>query len=370
MARHRDPESRPGDDQALDAGARSPARRLDRRLLGDAPIHLGRIRRGVQRNWTPGGAASADRIVVPWKATVLVPELPADLYRPDIYQALVRFSRSTSGLIGHDCVPLTAAETTEGDMPSVFARYLCFAAHVDRIATTSEASTTEFRGWRAMLAGAGRSGPDIREVRLPTVARAASDEALGEARKLLCVGSMPVVLAVGSHEPRKNHLALVHAAEVLWREGLAFTLAFVGGHAWNSDRFVYEVDALQAINRPLLKIRGLSDDLLWAAYRLAHCTVFPSFHEGFGLPVAESLACGTPVITSNFGSMKQIASGGGALLVDPRNTGELTQALRRMLVEPGLRDALAARAAALRFGSWEEYAAGTWSYLVDGVTAG
>ena len=58
------------------------------------------------------------------------------------------------------------------------------------------------------------------------------------------------------------------------------------------------------------------------------------------------------------------------MLVDPRNTGELTQALRRMLVEPGLRDALAARAAALRFGSWEEYAAGTWSYLVDGVTAG
>ena len=261
--------------------------------------------------------ASADRIVVPWKATVLVPELPADLYRPDIYQALVRFSRSTSGLIGHDCVPLTAAETTEGDMPSVFARYLCFAAHVDRIATTSEASTTEFRGWRAMLAGAGRSGPDIREVRLPTVARAASDEALGEARKLLCVGSMPVVLAVGSHEPRKNHLALVHAAEVLWREGLAFTLAFVGGHAWNSDRFVYEVDALQAINRPLLKIRGLSDDLLWAAYRLAHCTVFPSFHEGFGLPVAESLACGTPVITSNFGSMKQIASGGGRVARRP-----------------------------------------------------
>ncbi len=46
------------------------------------------------------------------------------------------------------------------------------------------------------------------------------------------IGSLPIVLAVGSHEPRKNHLAVLHAAELLWREGLLFTLTFVGGHSW------------------------------------------------------------------------------------------------------------------------------------------
>lgn len=62
---------------------------------------------------------------------------------------------------------------------------------------------------------------------------------------------------------------------------------------------------LQAGHRPVQAITALSDDLLWAAYRLARFTLLPSFNESFGLPVAESLASGTtPVVTSDFGSMR------------------------------------------------------------------
>ena len=166
-----------------------------------------------------------------------------------------------------------------------------------------------------------------------------------QARDLLGIGTLPIVLAVGSHEPRKNHLALLHAAELLWREGLLFNLVFVGGNSWNSAAFDAQVDTLRQANRPVQTILGLPDDLLWAAYRQAYCTVFPSLHEGFGLPVAESLASGTPVITSNFGSMRDLARHGGALLVDPRNDHDLTDALRQLLLDPALRDRLAAQAA-------------------------
>ena len=235
------------------------------------------------------------------------------------YQAFVMYSRSVTGIIGHDCVPLTAAETTAEGMPIGFAHYLAAAAHVDRIATTCAAAQLEYRGWRAMLAGAGQAGPDIRCVPLPVQATVPGAAALAQARDLLAIGSLPVVLSVGSHEPRKNHLALLHAAEVLWRQGLAFSLVFVGGNSWNSAEFEAQVESLQAANRPVQTVRALPDELLWAAYRLAYCTVFASLHEGFGLPVAESLASGTPVITSNFGSMADIASQGGALLVDPRD---------------------------------------------------
>ena len=252
---------------------------------------------------------------------------------------------------------------------SAFANYLAAAAHVDRIATISAAAELEYRGWRTMLAGAGLPGPDICCIPLPVHAETPSDTALRQAHDLLAIGTLPIVLAVGSHEPRKNHLALLHAAELLWREGLLFTLVFVGGNSWNSAAFDTQVEALRSAGRPVQTIRALPDDLLWAAYRQAYCTVFASLHEGYGLPVAESLASGTPVITSNFGSMRDLASRGGALLVDPRQDHQLTDALRQLLLDRPLRDRLAAEAATIPRRTWDDYATDTWNYLVGRPTA-
>jgi glycosyltransferase involved in cell wall biosynthesis len=293
--------------------------------------------------------------------------LPAELDQAPRYQAFARFSGSTTGLIGFDCVPVMAAETAAEGMSLRFAGYLAAAAHVDRIATISGAAELEYRGWRTMLAGTGLPGPDICRIPLPVQADTPSDTALRQAHDLLAVGTLPIILAVGSHEPRKNHLALLHAAELLWREGLRFTLVFVGGHSWNSAAFDAQVEALRSAGRPVQTIRALPDDLLWAAYRQAYCTVFASLHEGYGLPVAESLASGTPVITSNFGSMAELARQGGALLVDPRQDRQLTDALRQLLLDQPLRDRLAAQAATIPRRSWDDYAADTWNYLVHGM---
>ena len=312
-------------------------------------------------------AAPAGAVLVPWKCTHLVAELPVEPVRTSHYQAFVRFSGSVTGLVGHDCVPIMAAETTAEAMPVGFAHYLAFAAHVDRIATTCGAAELEYRGWRTMLAGTGLSGPDIACVPLPVHADTPSDAALHQAHDLLAVGTLPIILTVGSHEPRKNHLALLHAAELLWREGLLFTLVFVGGHSWNSAAFDNRIEALRGAGRPVQTIRALPDDLLWAAYRHAYCTVFASLHEGYGLPVAESLASGTPVITSNFGSMRELAGHGGALLVDPRQDHQLADALRQLLLDRPLRDRLAAQAATIPRRTWDDYAADTWNYLVNGT---
>jgi len=113
-------------------------------------------------------------------------------------------------------------------------------------------------------------------------------------------------------------------------------------------------------------ITALPDDLLWAAYRLARCMVFPSLNEGFGLPVAEALAIGTPVITSDFGSMREIAAEGGALLVDPRDDADLRQAMRILICDDDVHARLSQEAAMRSTRTWEQYAADTWAYLVDG----
>jgi glycosyltransferase involved in cell wall biosynthesis len=318
-----------------------------------------------KENPVPPSSPRSEPVFVPWKCTHVVPELLVEA-RTAPYQAVVMFSRSRTGLVGHDCVPLMASETTDSGLSVGFANFLAAAAHVDRMATVSDTSGLEFRGWRSMLAGAGLSGPDMHTVPLPVEATTPTDDALAQARLLLGIDSLPLVLSVGSHEPRKNHLALLHAAEVLWREGLLFNLVFVGGISWFGAAFNAQVDRLRRANRPVRAILALPDDLLWGAYRLAYCTVFASLHEGFGLPVAESLASGTPVITSDFGNMREQASHGGALLVDPRHDQSLTDALRRLLSDRPLRDRLAAEASQQSRRTWDDYAAELWDYLVEG----
>ncbi|WP_448629972.1 glycosyltransferase family 4 protein [Cellulomonas soli] len=178
------------------------------------------------------------------------------------------------------------------------------------------------------------------------------------------MGDLPMVLCVGTHEPRKNHGAVLHAAEVLWREGVEFSLTFVGGHSWRGQDFTRRLSELQAAGRAVESASGVDDELLWAAYRLARCTIFPSFNEGFGLPVAESLSAGTPAITSDYGSMREIAADGGALLVDPRDDASVTDALRRLLdASDGTRDELATAALARPRRTWDDYAAESWAFL-------
>jgi glycosyltransferase involved in cell wall biosynthesis len=106
------------------------------------------------------------------------------------------------------------------------------------------------------------------------------------------------VLAVGTLEPRKNLAAAQRAAR-----RLAVPLKVVGAKGWGG----VEVDGW---------LGRVSDEELAALYRGARCLVYPSLYEGFGIPVLEAMACGTPVVTSVGGATEEVA-GGAAVLVDP-----------------------------------------------------
>ena len=303
--------------------------------------------------------------LIPWRCTILVPELPAEREQARRYQALATHSGSRTGVIGYDLVPIMSSETSADGMAEGFALYLAAAAHFDRLAAISEAAATEYSGWRSMLGGSARVGPEVRAISLTVEAHVPSDASMSAARDTMTIGTLPMILAVGSHEPRKNHLAVLHAAELLWREGLEFSLTFVGGHSWKGAAFTAQVQALQAAYRPVQTIRALSDDLLWAAYRVAYFTVFVSTHEGFGLPIAESLASGTPVVTSNFGSMAEIADRGGSMTVNPADDAAIADAFRQLLQDRALRHRLADEAVGLHWRNWDDYAAEVWDFLVN-----
>lgn len=319
---------------------------------------------GAHRVEQPIGHPSGAPSIIPWKSTYLLPELSVEQPRLRRIQALAEYSGCATGVIGYDTVPMTSAETSGPGMPAAFAQNLAAVARMDRVATISEAAATEYEGWRVMIESAGLVGPTIRAIELPMQPIPDADPSI-DSRKELGLTGAPIVVCVGSHEPRKNHVAVLHAAEVLWREGHEFQLVFCGGNAWNSSLFTDRLAELRAAKRAVSSHSRVSDAVLNGLVRVARFSVFPSLNEGYGLPIAESLVAGTPVITSNFGSMAEIAKGGGALLVDPRDDSDLVNAMRRMLDDDELLERLRAEALALPTTSWAAYADGLWSYFVD-----
>lgn len=314
----------------------------------------------------PDAPEDRSRVIVPWQGTYLLPELAVEDERTSRISALAEFSGNRTGTIGFDCVPVTTAETASTGISAAFSRTLVAVSHMDRIATISEAAAVEYSGWRHMLGGIGVKGPEIRPILLPSQPEDVAPEALAKASSFLLTGSLPLVVCVGSHEPRKNHLAVLHAAELLWRRGLKFSLVFIGGNAWNSAEFEYRLEVLQGFGRPVRSLSSITDTLLWSAYRVARCTVFPSINEGYGLPIVESISVGTPVVTSGFGSMREVASHGGALFVDPHDDHDIANAIERLLTDDALLERLSAEALAIDGGTWEEYAERIWDYLAAG----
>jgi glycosyltransferase involved in cell wall biosynthesis len=147
------------------------------------------------------------------------------------------------------------------------------------------------------------------------------------------------VLFVGTLEPRKNLVRLVEAFARI-RDGRV-RLVLAGGKGWLYDDLFARVEALGLDQEVVFPGYVMSDELpLW--YNAATVFGYPSVYEGFGLPVLEAQACGTPVLTSNVSSLPE-AAGDGALMVDPYDVEELAAGLDRLLTDEPLRHELRER---------------------------
>ena len=129
------------------------------------------------------------------------------------------------------------------------------------------------------------------------------------------------ILYVGTIEPRKNLPKLIEAFARRRRQGdLTHQLVCAGPYGWLSRDIDALIDRLQ-VNGSVLFTGYVPFDDLAALYNLAEMFVFPSIYEGFGLPVIEAMACGTPVITGRVAALDEVAGGAvehvEALEVDP-----------------------------------------------------
>jgi glycosyltransferase involved in cell wall biosynthesis len=150
----------------------------------------------------------------------------------------------------------------------------------------------------------------------------------------------PFILTVGDLQPRKNHVGLIQAFEglVQTHPQIRHKLVFAGKDTWFAPQIREAARNSRVADR--IHFTGfVEDDDLLRLYNACECFVFPSFYEGFGIPILEAMACGRAVACANTSSMPEVADGAG-ILFDPKSRSEIARALADIILDTGLRTRL------------------------------
>jgi glycosyltransferase involved in cell wall biosynthesis len=192
--------------------------------------------------------------------------------------------------------------------------------------------------------------------------RPARDDDIARVRAQLGVAD-PFILFVGTVQPRKNLPRLVEAFDTIAAGNPNLRLVIAGRMGWKTDEIERSISSARNRSR-IVQAGHVGDDTLPALYSAAELLALPSLYEGFGLPVLEAMACGTPVLVSNRGALPEIA-GDAAIVIEPTSVPDLVAGLRAAL-DPDLRDGRVAcgRARAATF-TWAKSGAETLRLILD-----
>lgn len=165
----------------------------------------------------------------------------------------------------------------------------------------------------------------------------------------------PYIFSIGTVQPRKNYGRLMEALAVLGTDFEDVQVVIAGGKGW-LDSPIFETAKRLGLQDRVHFTGYVSDADVPALYSGATCTYYVSLYEGFGFPVLESMACGTPVLTSNVSSLPEVA-GNIAPMVDPYDVQAIAEGLRRLIEDTALRERVIAAGfeQASRF-TWEKSA--------------
>jgi len=310
---------------------------------------------GRRRSW-PAGCSVAP-VWEPW-----LPPRRAALFH-GLNQRLPRRSYPAFVVTIHDLFPLTSTEYSTPSFQKRFTEILQDAvSRADRIIAVSNATREQLLQHTNAPDGRIRvihHGVDRIPAASPEEQRAFRKEVLG----LAAEGKF--FLSVGVIQTRKNIANIVLAAKRI--SGCRLVLA--GGDGYGAEA-IHALIEKEGMSGRVIRLGHASPEKLRLLYSAATALVFPSFEEGFGMPVLEAMSCGLPVITSNCSAMPEVA-GEAAVLVDPNKVSEISEAMRHVAEDASLaadlRERGRKRAAAF---SWEQCARETWRVYEEVLRAG
>lgn len=175
------------------------------------------------------------------------------------------------------------------------------------------------------------------------------------------------ILYLGTIEPRKNIEGIIEAFNLVKAQNQDLKdleLIIAGGNGWKSKHVFYTAK-ISPFTEQIKFIDYVPESHKPFLYNLAELFIFPSLYEGFGLPVLEAQACGTPVITSLNSAFPEIVAD-SAIMVNPDNLTEISQAMNQILSNPELKQSLITKGLAnsARF-TWTKCAQETLDYLLN-----
>jgi len=278
----------------------------------------------------------------------------------------------------HDVIPIERPDFVADQAGSHFSAWVSeMQEHCDQILCNSRYSAERLR---ANLIPSGRI-PPVRSVKFGN----AISKMKGDLLKRQCLGELLTSHGVSSHQMseqmrnveswrlwvgsvdiRKNLDVLLMAVEGLARKGaMNRPLVIVGRRSTGYAYYRHKIERNPVLRQWITHVEAAPDDLLQALERQAALLIFTSWEEGYGLPVAEALQAGIPVIASNATSIPEVAGD----LVDyfePWNSGQLAALIERFETDPAYRADLTARAARFVPTDWNE----TIDDIISGLPAG
>ena len=225
-------------------------------------------------------------------------------WHADFFPVAEKLQRQGVSIVSviYDLIPLTHPQFCDGPLVQVFDRWFEWIANTaDGFIAISGTIRDEVNSEVKRRLGSERTdrrwfdffhlGSELDQVHTDKSVRSSVEKLFGS--------GLSIYLMVSTIEPRKNHAYLLDAFEQLWRDGSDVVLCFIGRIGWKNERLIERVKKHPQLKRRLFMFNDLCDVELEYCYSHAKSLVFPSFVEGFGLPLVEAMQRGLPVMASD-----------------------------------------------------------------------
>ena len=294
--------------------------------------------------------------------------LPEIIEREQHVDLLVNLKKSgflrELNVLVYDLIPISHPEFFVTELRSLFVRYLTLLKHANKVSCISHSVKQKVTTYLNLICDKNDVQPKVEAHHLGCNLE---DSNLSSNQKILSDDSQkPLVICVGTIEPRKNGIRILRAVVKAMKAGHKFTFVFAGNKGWKSEYFMKEFNFYKGQSLDIHMRSGLSDTEIKKLYKQSQFSVFCSQEEGFGLPIVESLFYGKPCLTSNVSSMSELAEMyGGCLTVNPFSEEDIKSGLVTLIENKELFKKLNSEAQDFKIKTWNEYGKELTDFLVS-----